>query len=87
MLPNESILKQPLDLMVQLPTRVVILALWVYGAAISPFLGPCCRFSPTCSEYGRHAVGRYGVWRGGWMMLRRVLRCHPFQPGGWDPVV
>jgi putative membrane protein insertion efficiency factor len=57
-----------------------------YKASISPLLPPACRFMPTCSEYALEAVERYGALRGGWMGLRRLLRCHPFHPGGFDPV-
>lgn len=57
-----------------------------YQAAISPWLPPSCRYVPSCSEYGYQAIERYGVLRGGWMALRRVGRCHPFAPGGYDPV-
>jgi hypothetical protein len=57
-----------------------------YKAGVSPLLPPACRFVPTCSEYALEAVERYGALRGGWMGLRRLLRCHPFHPGGFDPV-
>ena len=57
-----------------------------YKAAVSPLLPPSCRFVPTCSEYAAEAVQRYGALRGSWMGARRLLRCHPFHPGGYDPV-
>lgn len=57
-----------------------------YQRVISPYLPPACRFQPTCSEYAREAIARFGAGRGGLMALRRLLRCHPFQPGGYDPV-
>ena len=57
-----------------------------YQLAISPMLKPSCRFYPSCSCYAHTAIERYGVVRGFWLGLRRLLRCHPFAPGGYDPV-
>lgn len=65
---------------------VLIALLRFYRYAISPMLGRNCRFHPTCSEYAIEAVQRHGALRGGWMAVRRVGRCHPFNPGGYDPV-
>jgi putative membrane protein insertion efficiency factor len=56
-----------------------------YQILASPFPSPC-RFAPTCSTYTLEAVRRYGVLKGGWLGVRRMLRCHPFHPGGYDPV-
>ncbi|AKU14622.1 membrane protein insertion efficiency factor YidD [Aromatoleum toluclasticum] len=58
----------------------------VYRYAISPMLGRNCRFHPSCSEYAAEAVQRHGALKGGWLALKRVGRCHPFHPGGYDPV-
>jgi uncharacterized protein len=58
-----------------------------YKFAISPMLPAACRYVPTCSEYAMEAVERFGVLRGGWLALRRLLRCHPFGSSGYDPVV
>ena len=58
-----------------------------YKWAVSPMLPAACRYLPTCSEYAMEAVERYGVLRGGWMALARILRCHPFSRSGYDPVV
>lgn len=67
-------------------TRAVLLAIRFYQRVISPGLPPSCRFYPTCSEYGYEAIARYGIIKGGALTLRRLLRCHPFHPGGFDPV-
>ena len=56
-----------------------------YKAMVSPWLAPACRFTPTCSEYARDAIERYGALRGIGRALKRLLRCHPFHKGGWDP--
>lgn len=67
--------------------KTVLLALLrCYRYAISPMLGRNCRFHPTCSEYAIEAVQRHGALRGGWLATKRVGRCHPFHPGGYDPV-
>jgi putative membrane protein insertion efficiency factor len=58
----------------------------IYQWAVSPMLPRACRFVPTCSEYAKEAVERYGAWRGGWMALCRLLRCHPLARAGYDPV-
>ncbi|WP_068635680.1 membrane protein insertion efficiency factor YidD [Thauera butanivorans] len=65
---------------------LLIALLRFYRYAISPMLGRNCRFHPTCSEYAIEAIQRHGALRGGWLAARRVGRCHPFNPGGYDPV-
>jgi hypothetical protein len=65
---------------------IVIRALRLYQLALSPFLPSACRFHPTCSEYMRQAVEQRGAFKGMWMGLRRLARCHPFHTGGYDPV-
>ena len=66
--------------------RLAIGAIRVYQRALSPLLPPACRFQPTCSEYAAEAIGRFGLMRGGLLSASRLCRCHPFHPGGWDPV-
>jgi uncharacterized protein len=64
----------------------MIAAIRFYQRWISPSTPASCRFYPSCSEYAAEAMARHGVVRGGWLALRRLLRCHPFHPGGYDPV-
>jgi uncharacterized protein len=66
--------------------RLLSLPILAYRLAISPLLGPRCRFHPSCSSYALEALERHGAVRGLWLALRRVLRCHPWHPGGYDPV-
>ncbi len=68
------------------PRRALIAAIRGYRLLLSPILPPSCRYTPTCSEYALEAVTRFGAARGSWKALKRVLRCHPFHPGGYDPV-
>jgi hypothetical protein len=68
------------------PRKAAVAAIRVYQRLISPLFPPTCRFVPTCSEYAAIAVRRHGVLRGGWLALRRIARCHPWNPGGYDPV-
>lgn len=65
---------------------IVLLLLRGYKRGISPWLGQNCRFQPSCSTYAMTAVERFGALRGGWMAARRIGRCHPLHPGGYDPV-
>ena len=58
----------------------------LYRYLISPFLGPNCRYTPTCSEYAQTAVMRFGVFKGGWIAIKRILSCHPWGKDGYDPV-
>jgi putative membrane protein insertion efficiency factor len=66
--------------------KAAVILLIGYKRFLSPLLPSACRFYPTCSEYMREAIERYGVARGGWMGLCRLLKCHPFHAGGFDPV-
>lgn len=67
-------------------SKIAIMLLDAYRYAVSPLLGRCCRFYPSCSEYSREAIERHGVGRGLWLTMRRLARCHPWHCGGYDPV-
>jgi putative membrane protein insertion efficiency factor len=58
----------------------------IYQWTVSPLLGPACRFHPSCSNYALEAINRFGLLRGGWLAAKRLGRCHPWHPGGFDPV-
>lgn len=66
--------------------KASLLLIRAYQYTVSPLLGNCCRFSPTCSEYTYEAIDKYGLGRGTYLGLRRLLRCHPLNRGGIDPV-
>lgn len=66
--------------------RVAMILIRFYQRAISPLLPSSCRFEPSCSHYGYEAFAKHGFFRGGYLTVRRVLRCNPFHPGGYDPV-
>ncbi len=65
---------------------IALLVIRLYQRLLSPFLPAACRFYPSCSEYSRESILRYGVTRGAWLTLLRLCKCHPFHPGGYDPV-
>jgi putative membrane protein insertion efficiency factor len=66
--------------------RLAVGLIVLYQRFVSPFLGPVCRFEPSCSNYTREALEKYGLCRGGWLGIRRISRCHPLHAGGYDPV-
>jgi len=61
-------------------------AIRIYQIALSPYFGNQCRFYPTCSEYAMDAIAKHGALKGSWLAIRRIGRCHPYHPGGHDPV-
>ena len=66
--------------------RVLTLPIVFYRRFVSPLFGPVCRYEPSCSTYALQALRTHGALRGGWLTVRRIARCHPFHPGGYDPV-
>ncbi len=66
--------------------KIILLPIQFYRVAISPMLPPSCRYTPTCSEYAMIAIKKYGVIKGGYLTIRRILRCHPWGGSGYDPV-
>ncbi len=66
--------------------KLFLLLIRFYQKTFSRVLPPSCRFTPSCSHYGYQAIEKYGVVKGGWLAIKRIARCHPFTPGGYDPV-
>jgi len=66
--------------------RAAAFLITLYQRLVSPLFPPSCRFHPTCSQYAKEAILRHGLLRGSYLAARRILRCHPFNPGGYDPV-
>lgn len=67
-------------------SKFLTAAIGFYQRLISPLFGPHCIYTPTCSEYARQAIAKYGALKGSYLAIRRILRCHPFHKGGYDPV-
>jgi len=67
-------------------SKLAVIIIRFYQIFISPLLGPACRFQPSCSQYAIEALRKHGFWKGSWLAARRILRCHPLNPGGYDPV-
>ena len=76
----------PENRFMHVPGRLLVALIRAYQLSISPFLLPCCRFHPSCSEYAIDAIRTYGPVKGSFLALMRLLRCHPLHPGGYDPV-
>jgi len=71
---------------IKITQKSLLLLIRAYQIVVSPLLGPRCRFYPTCSEYAHEAIVKHGVMKGLFFAVKRILRCHPFHPGGFDPV-
>ncbi len=67
-------------------SSILLIFIQFYQHSISPFLPPACRFVPTCSQYALEAIQKYGPFKGSWLTLKRLLRCHPWGGSGYDPV-
>jgi uncharacterized protein len=83
--PTSSV-RRPAAALKRLPRLALIYLVKGYQVSLSPLLPPSCRYYPSCSAYAVEALERHGALRGSWLALRRILRCHPFRPGGFDPV-
>ncbi|YAI81706.1 MAG: membrane protein insertion efficiency factor YidD [cyanobacterium endosymbiont of Rhopalodia sterrenbergii] len=66
--------------------NILLLLIQIYRRSISPLFPPSCRFQPTCSQYSLEAIKKFGAIKGTWLTIRRILRCNPLHPGGYDPV-
>jgi hypothetical protein len=64
----------------------IIILILLYQQSLSILFGPCCRFTPSCSSYALLSIHRFGIMEGAWLIFRRLIKCHPFHPGGYDPV-
>ncbi|HET9655204.1 MAG TPA: membrane protein insertion efficiency factor YidD [Kineosporiaceae bacterium] len=84
--PARDLVRDIARFVVRVPAYLLIGVFRLWQLLASPTYGQTCRFYPSCSAYGVEAVRRHGVVRGGWLTLRRILRCHPWNPGGVDPV-
>ena len=74
------------DFLCLLVSKAMLALIWIYRHLISPFTPPVCRYTPTCSQYAVEAIKKYGPFRGGWLALKRILRCNPWGGSGFDPV-
>ena len=83
---SRPLLRTVLRHLVRIPAYALIVLIRAYQVLLSPLLPSSCRYVPSCSAYAVEAVERHGALRGGWLAARRIARCHPFRPGGYDPV-
>ncbi len=78
--------RSPFHHIIRGASYLIVALIVAYRYLISPILGSCCRFEPSCSRYAQTAMLRFGICRGTYLSLKRILRCHPWRKGGWDPV-
>ena len=78
-------MKRPLHLLLSLPKLLLLLIIRIYWWTLSPLIGQVCRFEPSCSRYTATCIERFGAARGSWLGAKRICKCHPFNPGGYDP--
>jgi putative membrane protein insertion efficiency factor len=83
---DESIMRKTGKWVRNIPKNLALVLILFYRRCISPLTPACCRFYPTCSEYALTSFRRYGFIKGFWLSLKRICRCHPWNPGGYDPV-
>ena len=81
-----NIVRRSTQCVVRVVQKFFLFMIWVYQNGISPHLGANCRYRPTCSAYAREAIEKYGPFRGALLAIKRIARCHPGYPGGYDPV-
>lgn len=84
--PNPSLFQQLFQLLKKVLASILLLLIKFYQAFISPLTPAACRYTPTCSQYAKEAIVKYGPFKGGWLALKRILRCNPFGGSGYDPV-
>lgn len=75
-----------MDKISEYPKQVLLKSILIYQWLCRPLVGNCCRFYPSCSQYAHTAITRHGIWRGSFLMVKRLLKCHPWHPGGVDEV-
>jgi putative membrane protein insertion efficiency factor len=85
-MPGRGAANDPARTAPSVPARLLMVPIAGYRRFVSPLLGPRCRFEPSCSAYALAALARHGAVRGLWLAVARIARCHPFHPGGYDPV-
>lgn len=81
-----ALMRRAQNAVMRMVKSICLFLIWYYQNGISPWLGANCRYRPTCSAYAREAIEKYGAIKGSWLAVKRIARCHPGHPGGYDPV-